>query len=203
MNNTSQTISHQQDYHTTSSNDFWWLNLIYGIVLLLFGIFLLISPLQTFVAALFFIGLFVLIAGAVEIIRGIVSLFSGSAGYGILVILLGLLGVGVGFLIFRYPVSSAYTFILFTAVWLIISGAIQMFEKPEGRSRGLHVFLGILYIIVGLALFSQPLVNGAVFFWILGLFALVAGPIRIALAINQKNAGRSAVTAGKPATTTT
>jgi len=181
------TVTVTKQYSTASGpaiGSAWWLNLIEGLALLIFGILLVTSPVQTFLAALGFVGLLAFVAGAVQIVAGLVMMFEGF-GVGLLSVITGLLGALLGVLVFKNPALSAYVFIILTAVWLIIRGLVSMFSG--GSNLGLKVFAGILYLILGISMFYNPVARGTMFVWVWGLFALIEGSIQVALAIRERS----------------
>jgi uncharacterized membrane protein HdeD (DUF308 family) len=53
-------------------------------------------------------------------------------------------------------------------------------QDSAGR-RTLNGILGALGVIVGIFILRQPVAGGLAFVWVLGLYALIAGPVTIAM----------------------
>jgi uncharacterized membrane protein HdeD (DUF308 family) len=167
-------------------NNTWWLTLAYGAAYIILGIYILASPVATFTAALFFVGVFSLISGMADIIFGVVSI--GREGwYAVSTIILGVLAVILGLIIFKNPIFSALTFIYFLGIWLIFRGTTKLFRPSLKRQKYLFAISGILNVLAGVSLLYRPIASGIRLFWVLGLFALINGSVQIVLALRQKN----------------
>ena len=57
----------------------------------------------------------------------------------------------------------------------------------SATEKTLMIIGGVLAVIVGIAILMQPAAGGVTFVWILGLYALLTGPMWIALGIDAKN----------------
>lgn len=53
-----------------------------------------------------------------------------------------------------------------------------------------HILLGILYIVFGCVLVSQPVAGSLVLTWIIGVALVASGVVRIVLGMRQAGAGR-------------
>jgi uncharacterized membrane protein HdeD (DUF308 family) len=61
-----------------------------------------------------------------------------------------------------------------------------MFDKNVVGNKALRFISGILGIIAGLAIMVYPVKGGLAFLWVVGVYALVMGPILIVLSFAQK-----------------
>ena len=119
-------------------------------------------------------------------------------------VVLGVLEIGVGVYLLRHPLVSFTTLILLIAFALIIRGVIDivagLFEGGSAMRRTVMVIGGLLAGIAGVVLLFQPASGGVAFVWILGLYALLTGPMLIALALDIKNGPPTAgITGGRAA----
>jgi uncharacterized membrane protein HdeD (DUF308 family) len=146
-----------------------------AIVLIILGLIVLAFPLLGLVPAAVLTGFLVLILGLGLLFGGIAEM-GESAGLGILEIILGIIAfvLGIGF-IFNPALFSfvAAWIVIIVGLFLIIVGLIQMISKSGGsRWAGLvPLIIGILYIILGYLVKTDPLVLGI----LIGLWLLIMG----------------------------
>lgn len=179
--------------------DMWWLGVIQGIVTLLFGIAALFWPGLTLVTLVYLFSAYVLIWGVIEIIKGLVSI-DGFLGSWWLAVIFGVFALGVGVYLVRHPSVTFTTLILLIGFTFIIRGVFDIVEGIFGGVRlsgkVLYILAGALAVIAGIILLQQPVAGGVAFVWILGLYALILGPLTIALSIEAHNATTD-ITSGK------
>jgi len=146
-----------------------------AIILIILGLIVLAFPLIGLVPAAVLTGFLVLILGLGLLFGGIAEM-GESAGLGILEIILGIIAfiLGIGFIFNSALFSFAVAWIvIIVGLFLIIVGLIQMISKSGGsRWAGLvPLIIGILYIILGYLVKTDPLVLGI----LIGLWLLIMG----------------------------
>jgi uncharacterized membrane protein HdeD (DUF308 family) len=104
-----------------------------------------------------------------------------------------LLEVGVGLYLVRHPHVTFATFILVTGLLFVAWGIIEVVsalagEMASSTSRMLLIIGGLAAFLVGILLLFQPEASGVAFVWLLGLYALITGPLMIALSLDVKRA---------------
>src|SRR5690606_17350449 len=107
-----------------------------------------------------------------------------------LTMLLGIAELGIGVYLVRHPGVTFATFILLAGLILIARGVFEVVvaltEEPSATYKTLMVIGGVLSVVVGIVILLQPAAGGVAFVWILGLYALITGPIWIAIALDVK-----------------
>jgi len=168
----------------------WGVTLVRGILALLFGIAAVFWPGITLVTLVYLFSAFILAYGLVGMITGI----SGGDESGtsrIFMILVGILEIGVGVYLLRHPYVSFATLILLIGFTLIIQGVFEIisgfFNEHGATNKLLVIIVGILSTLAGLVVLFQPAASGVAFVWILGLYALISGPLLIAMSLDVKN----------------
>jgi uncharacterized membrane protein HdeD (DUF308 family) len=162
----------------------WWLVLVEGILLALFGLLLLAAP----GASLFFmvqlLGLYLFIAGIFRII----DIFIDSYSWG-LKLIAGVLCLIAGLAVLRHPLWSA---IAAPAGLVIIVGFLAIFEgvaglvvAVQGGGWGMGV-LSALGILFGFILVINPLIGVATLPFILGIFMLIGGVVAVGQALRMR-----------------
>lgn len=155
----------------------WWVMLIWGILVVLFGLSAIIWPHITLLALVALFGAFALVNGVLAIVMAIqerhqIPYWGMELAAGILSLLVGL---GVMF----WPGLSALVILYMIATWAIITGIFQLAAAFSGMFTHSPVFLaiaGIASIILGIVLFaSSPVVALLAMVWVIGVYALVDG----------------------------
>lgn len=159
-----------------------------GVLAVLFGIAAVFWPGLTLVTLVYLFSSFILVTGLIDLIFGIKNLgdsqrsvFSRFGG-----VLLGILQLGVGVYLLRHPHVSFATFILLIGFTLIVRGLVEivlgLFERGNSALfKIVMVVSGLISLGVGVVVLLQPVSSGVAFVWILGLYALITGPMFIAL----------------------
>jgi uncharacterized membrane protein HdeD (DUF308 family) len=151
----------------------WWVVLVEGIVLALFGLILLVAPGASLVFLVWLLGIYLLIAG----IFRIVGIFSDSSSWG-WKLAAGILCLIAGLAILSNPLWST----TLTSTWLVIlvgflamlQGAAGLIVAFQGGGWGMGV-LSVLGILFGLFLVINPLIGIAALTLILAIFMLIGG----------------------------
>src|SRR3989344_789222 len=171
---------------TNTDRDIWTALVLTGVASLIFGVAAVFWPGLTLVSLLYLFSAYVWILGIVTTVKGILSI--GKADWWFLRILLGVFELGVGVYLLRHIAVTFTTFILLIGFTLIAKGIVDVletfFEKgASGSARTMNFIVGALALVAGIVILFQPVSGGVAFVWILGLYALVAGVLEIAVAV--------------------
>jgi uncharacterized membrane protein HdeD (DUF308 family) len=166
-------------------NEVWWLLMLRGIALILFGVVAVVWPGLTLLALATAFAVFLLISGVVDIISGIRA--EGRRSLWFLTMLLGLAEIAVAVYILKTGLLLA-TFIGLLGLTLIVVGILEIiaaFEPGEDPGRRfLLIVAGALGVIAGFAVLRYPVSSGLAFTWILGAWGLVVGAIQVAMCLS-------------------
>lgn len=168
----------------------WWVSALAGVLVILFGIAALFWPGITLATFVVLFSAYVLIAGVVAIVRGFMSIGDKKSMWWAY-LLFGLVALGVGVYLVRHPGVSFATLILLVGFTFIIQGVVDFIRGLFGdaisaTSRTLALIAGVLGVIAGVFMLTQPETAGIAFVWVIGLYALVLGPLLIASAVDEK-----------------
>lgn len=171
--------------------DLWGSILLRGIMATLFGIAAVFWPGMTLVTLVYLFGGFILASGLVGLISGLVA-GKDTVMNRAMVVIISLIEIGVGVYLLRHPMVSFGTLVLLIGFTLIVRGVIDvvggLFESGASATyRLLTVIGGLLAGLAGVIILFQPAAAGVAFVWLLGLYALLAGPLLIALSFDVKN----------------
>jgi uncharacterized membrane protein HdeD (DUF308 family) len=167
--------------------------ILQGVLAILFGIAAVFWPGITTLTLVYIFGAFLLIDGVVLLVMGLMNL--RDFGRAILMLILGLFELGIGLYLLRNPKVAFGTLIIILGFALIIRGIFGFvhaftWTNDSGAMRTLNGILGALGIIIGIVILRQPVAGGLAFVWILGLYALIAGPVMIAQASDMSKPKR-------------
>jgi uncharacterized membrane protein HdeD (DUF308 family) len=102
---------------------------------------------------------------------------------------LGILLIIVGSLAIVYDVAATLLSVLFFGWLLIVMGAIeaiQSFWQPRWGGFFLHLLVGILAVVVGFHLLTSPAAGALVLTFVMAVYFMVIGIIRIITALAMR-----------------
>lgn len=155
-----------------------------GVVAILFGLAALFWPGMTLVTLVYVFSAFLLVSGLVGFIVSLVTITKNK--YWFMDMLLSLLELGIGVYLVRHITVTLATFILLVGISFVVRGVVDMVRAFIDDSASGHRILvglgGLVGLIAGLVVLRQPVAGGVAFVWVPGLYALISGPLMIALA---------------------
>lgn len=131
----------------------WWLPLGMGILSIVAGVIVLIKPGNSLKAIAIVVGIFVALDGVIALIG---ASRRSTEGRGLMA-LMGVLGLVVGVLLIRHPMSSVTAIAVLCGIWLIALGGIRFvlsFEEQE--HRGWRMIIAMIEVIAGIVIVSTP-----------------------------------------------
>jgi uncharacterized membrane protein HdeD (DUF308 family) len=160
-----------------------WVYILEGVLLILFGLAAIAWPGLTLYTFTILFAFYALISGVVGVVTGIIRI--GRGWQSIAKIILGGLFIAAGSYILNNPGISAAALVLFVAFAFLIKGIVEIViaASEDEPNKALSVIGGIVAILVGLILLRHPIGGGVAYVWVLGIYALVTGPITIAIGL--------------------
>lgn len=169
----------------------WWILLLKGLLLVIFGILSFMNPGITLATLVLWFAIFMMIDGLFSIFGVVINWKTEEDKW--LLLAEGALGLVLGFLVYRSP-DTFLSFIAFViSFWAIFSGisriamAIQLRKEIEGE--GWLILSGVLSVIFGILVFAQPAIGIATLMWIMATFAILVGVLLIVLSLKLRKAG--------------
>ncbi len=167
----------------------WWVLTVQGIAAVLFGIAAVFWPGLTLVSFVYLFGLYLLVAGVVTVLGGLFSI--NRRGTWVLNVLLGLVLLGIGVYLLRHPTTSFALLVILTGSALVVWGVVEVVVAlakggASATGKAIAVMAGVVAVLAGVLMFFQPAASGVAFVWVVGLFALINGPLWIALSLDVK-----------------
>lgn len=108
---------------TIGSNKFWWLELIFSVLAVGLGVFMLRNPEDTATVFVLMIGLTFLVRGIIDVLQG---LFDGerASDNRIFSVIAGVIGILAGIVTLLYPVSAGVAVVWVVGLYAILYGAL-------------------------------------------------------------------------------
>ena len=161
----------------------WWMPLIRGILLVIFGVLMFTQPSTTLLSLLWFMGIYWIVDGIFSIIEGVRGHPEKSR---IWMFLGGIVSILAGIFILGNPIVGGLvsgTFIVYLIGFsIIISGVMRIFAGRNSEWTWGGLIMGILYVLFGIFIVTHPILTLASLVWLISIWAMVSGIFAITLA---------------------
>ncbi len=170
----------------------WWVILLKGILLILFGVLAFINPGATISILVTWFAIFMVADGLISLAGVLMNWKTEEDKW--LLIAEGIIGILFGLLVFRSPEDFARFVGFLIAFWAVFIGmariamAIQL--RKEIKGEGWLILSGILSILFGVLVFAQPGIGVTTMLWMAAIFSVLIGLLLVFLSFKLKNAGR-------------
>jgi len=166
----------------------WWMLLIRGIFLILFGILIATWPGLALYTFVIFFGAFALVHGLMGVIGSIANRAGNEDWW--LVLLEGIISIIIGIMTFVWPGLTALVLAYFIAAWAVIMGILRIYGaiklRKEIDGEWLLIIGGIISLLFGIFVFTRPLEGALAMAWIIGVYAIVFGLLGVLLSFRIK-----------------
>ena len=146
--------------------------IIVGILMVLFGIVCIFTPLKTVFDINVLIAMLAVVYGVIGIIGSIVN---KSFGIGFVFCILS---VAFGIAVFFLPMLAAFSNIVaarLVAGWIVLQGVVSAITAIQAKKLGaswkwiIRLLLGVIGVMLGIFCFLHPVLFGILFAWTLGV----------------------------------
>lgn len=175
--------------YNENRKSYWWMSLISGLALLVFGAWFLVAPMESFQSLTIVFGILILISGIFEIY---LSLKNRKQVFDYMSHLWGgVLNVILGVLLISNPKTILWIISVIIGFWLIFKGGEQIkkaFDLKKNNSSNWKTVLvfGIVLVLVAAFLLWHPEIIGiTIAFWTALAFILI-GIFRIYLSFRLR-----------------
>ncbi len=159
----------------------WWLMTIKGVVAILFGLFILLSPDVAIVTLATIFGIIALVGGILLLFGAFSHSRSNRAWKGWA--LEGVFDILVGILLIFFPSATVSLFFILLALWAMFMGIVYMVGAFKFREvlPGWQLSLagGILSLILGLLIATNPFGGAKAFAVLGGIAAVIIGVVMV------------------------
>ena len=155
----------------------WWVLVIRGICGIVFGVITLAYTGLALATLVLLFGAWVLIDGVFRIV-GATAGRASDPDWGFHLIV-GILGVVIGFLTFRAPGITALALIIYIGAWALMIGAVEIALaiklRREIKGEWLLILMGLASIIFAVLLLWNPAPGALALVWLIASYAIAFG----------------------------
>jgi uncharacterized membrane protein HdeD (DUF308 family) len=165
----------------------WWAVLLRGVATFLFGLAAIFLPGVTLLSLVIVFAVYMLFDGVLAVVAA-VRAAQRHERWGLFV-LEGLADLIAGAVALVLPTAALFAFVVLTAAWAVISGALMLaagFRLKRDHGRAWLFVGGVASIAWGMLLGLFPVAGLVVLTWWIGAYALIFGGALIALAFTLR-----------------
>jgi uncharacterized membrane protein HdeD (DUF308 family) len=186
-------------YSTTERNNmqqlignFRTMVLFRGIAAVLFGILTLVWPKLSLAVLVLLFGVFAVVSGITAVAAALRN--REEQGWGFL-LFEGILGILAGVVALVWPGATALAFLYLLAAWAILTGILELVAPLAFPMRGgravLMVLAGLVSVVFGILIAAQPAAGLLAVVWLIGVYAIVFGVMYIAVYFESRSLASS------------
>jgi len=154
---------------------------IRGIAAIVFGVIAFVYPGLTVAVLVLLFGAWVLVDGIFRVIGAIGHRASDKEwGFDLII---GIVGIIIGFLTFHAPQITALALIIYIAAWALMIGATEIALaiklRREIKGEWFLILMGLVSIVFAVMLLWNPAVGAAALIWIMAWYAVILGVLGI------------------------
>ena len=162
-----------------------------GIAAIVFGVLTLVWPKLTILALVVLFGIFAIISGIAVVSAALQN--REEHGWGMF-LFEGILWLLVGVVALIWPGVTALSFLYLLAAWAVITGILELVAPlsfPMSGGRGvLMVLSGVISIIFGILIAVQPAAGLLAVVWLIGLYAILFGILHLVAYFEARSVSR-------------
>ena len=159
----------------------WWVPVIRGIAAIVFGVIAFTHPVMAAATLVLFFGAWVLVDGIFRV-AGAIGHHASDPDWGFDLII-GILGIIIGFLTFHAPRITALALVIYIAAWAFMIGATEIALaiklRREIKGEWFLILMGLASIVFAALLLWNPLAGAAALIWIMAWYAVIFGVLAI------------------------
>ena len=163
-----------------------------GIAALAFGIITLVWPNLTVLALVLLFGIYAIISGIAVAAAALQN--REVHGWGLL-LFEGILWILAGVVALVWPGITALAFLYLLAAWAIMTGILELIAPlsfPMSGGRGvLMVLSGLVSIVFGIVIAAQPAAGLLGVTWLIGLYTIVFGILHLVAYFEARSVSRA------------
>jgi uncharacterized membrane protein HdeD (DUF308 family) len=155
----------------------WWVSVIRGLAAIVFGVIAFAYPGLTLATLVLLFGAWVLIDGVFRV-AGAIAGRASDPEWGFHLII-GIVGIIIGFLTFNAPLITALALIIYIAAWALMIGAVEIALaiklRREIKGEWFLILMGLASILVAVLLLWNPAPGALALVWLIASYAIVFG----------------------------
>src|SRR6266581_5879883 len=159
----------------------WWIPVLRGIAAIILGILAFVYPVPTLAVLVLLFGAWMLVDGIFRVI-GAIGNRSSDPDWGWQLVI-GILGIIIGFLTFHAPQITAWAVVIYIAAWALMIGATEIAVaiklRREIKGEWFLILMGLASIVFAILLLWNPVLGAATLIWIMAWYAVIFGVLGI------------------------
>ncbi|HEX6478184.1 MAG TPA: DUF308 domain-containing protein [Ktedonobacteraceae bacterium] len=163
-----------------------------GLAAVLFGVLTFVWPGLSLLVLVILFGVFAVISGITAVVAALRN--REEQGWAFLLIE-GILGILAGVVALVWPGITALAFLYLLAAWAILTGITELVAPlafPMSVGRGvLTVLAGVVSIVFGIVIANRPASGLLTVAWLIGVFAIVFGVSHIVMYFQSRSLATS------------
>lgn len=171
----------------------WWALLLRGLFAVSFGVAAWYWPEVSVAILVIIFGVYVFADGVMGVWTALAERKEREHWWTLMV--WGLLGIAVGILTFVNPALTTIALMFYIAIWAVATGVLQLILavrlRKEVKGEWLLVLGGLLSLILGAFLMSQPMMGAVALVWVIAAYAVLFGLVLIVLAFKARRFSKS------------
>lgn len=145
--------------------------LVYGLLMLALGIFLIASPHETLKVVTKVVGICLILDGVIALVAGAV----GRESRGMLA-LVGIISVVAGLVLVRKPFETLYLFVTIMGIWFVVAGVTRfVYGLTFREGRGGYIVGALVDVAAGIVVLSWKDVTLSTLAVIIGIVLVIRG----------------------------
>lgn len=168
---------------------YWWVPILFGIIFILTGIWILKSPVESYEQITKMIGVIIVVSGGTQIFFSIANRH-GIPKWGFQVAG-GLVDLVIGIILIVNPDILLKIIALFVGIWLIVNSVTLIMRAAEARKDEQAYWkwelgLGLFLLLLAILFLWHPMIIGLTIAIWSGWAFIILGVLRIALTIRLR-----------------
>ncbi|MFT4152273.1 HdeD family acid-resistance protein [Parafilimonas sp.] len=168
----------------------WWVHLLIGILFIIMGIWVISTPVSSYISLSIFFSVLMFISGLFELVFAIANAknIDGWGWY----LTAAAIDFIVGIILISYPSVTITILPFFVAFWIMFKGISAIGVSIEMKSYnvsswGWMLFMGIVAIIFAIMIIDNPLIGGLSIVYLTALAFFCIGIFRITLGLKLRS----------------
>jgi uncharacterized membrane protein HdeD (DUF308 family) len=172
-------------------NSAGWIMIAGGAISIVAGVLAIAYPDITLLLLAIFAGVNLIVLSAVSLVDAFRS--DPDGGSRALSAIVGVLGLIAGLVVLRRPGETLLVLVLAIGIWLVVSGAVQLFRAFEDlENRALRLVIAVSEMVLGALILSLPDLSLRTVAVLAGISFLLRGALAVYAGWQLRKAGHSA-----------
>ena len=172
----------------------WWISILVGILYILAGVWVMRTPLESYISLSIIFSVFIFISGIFQIVFSI-SNKDEMKGWG-WYLTGGILDLIIGILLITHPLMTMAILPLYIGFWLLFQSILSIGLSFQLKSAGVPrwgwlLFWSIVTLLFSFLLLANPIFAGLSIVYMTAFALITAGIFRIFLGIDLKRIGKT------------